>query len=170
MGSNNCTHARTETVEVVNSEKGLLYESQIVKVKCLDCMTNGQPTFFNKEIVKGNVTGHVYSDKPIDKTTCKHAKFIVDESTIESKAEDTLEGVVLGMLTAHWFKPQRHYLIAVAKCVKCERKFLVKCYYHTERVWENYKQTEKQIRGNWEIVVNNVRQQSQTVKEEIAYV
>ena len=166
---NSCSHERTRVLRVIDSDKGIISTSQIVEVECLDCLTNGEPTVIRKENVVGNLTGHVYSQKSIDKKKCCHKKFDVDESTIQKKSEPTLEGTLMGMFTAGWFETRHHYLVGKATCNRCNRTFWVECDYHTENKWENYEKRSVEVRKQWKIVEKSVPDTHAT-KKEIAYV
>lgn len=149
---NTCKHERTELVEVLSEDKGILFANKIIMVKCKDCMTNGEPTLIRKEVNQGRLTGHIYCNNDVNKNNCKHENFTVDSTTEQYCHRESLSGVLVGMLTAHWFEPKCHYIIAVATCDKCGSKFHVECSYTKENKWENYQQKKIENRGNWNIV------------------
>jgi hypothetical protein len=157
-------------IRVVREEKGIVFTSQIVEMQCADCLTGGIPTTFKKEVTTGNLTQMVYSEKVVNTTDCEHRDFEVDETTVKKQSDTTLGGTIAGMLTAGWFQTRYYYLTAQAKCIRCDRKFRVRCDYSREVRWENYKEVESERREAWEIVMIRVDNPQQEKISQIAYV
>lgn len=165
---NACNHERTKIIRTIDENKGLLFTTKIVEARCLDCLTNGQPTIFRKELTQGKITGFVYSKNDIDTKECKHKDFVVDERTEKRGSDSTLSGTMIGMLTAGWFEPRHHYIVAEATCNRCTAKFYVSCSYYSENKWKNYVRESVETRGKWKIVMKKVSKTN--TKSEIAYV
>jgi hypothetical protein len=144
-----CDHLRTETIKILSQERGLVYNTTIVKVKCLDCATNGKPTTFIKQINTGNLSKHVYSSDKVNPSTCKHSKYAVDEATVTERSEPSLGGTLMGMMTAGWLHSNNKYLVGTAKCTRCEKEFQVKCSFHYEKTWENYQEKTTRVKDQW---------------------
>lgn len=166
---NSCQHQRTELITTISEDKGLFLSSKIVELKCLDCLTGGQPTVFRKEITQGRLTGHVYSQGNVDKKNCKHDHFEVDPATEKYQSRPTLSGTLLGMVTARFLESRDCYISGIGTCTRCQAKFNVECSYSRQTKWENYQQQTVETRKQWEIVKVRVPVHN-TTKEEISYV
>lgn len=167
---NSCEHSRTEFVRTLDKQNGILFSKEVAEFKCLDCMTDGEPTIIRKDVTKGRVTGCSYSSSKINKNDCRHKRFNVDESTEERKSEATFSGSLLGAITVGWIEPRNHYIVAVATCKRCTAKFHVRCSYYAHNKWEEYEHKTVESRGHWKIVTVKIPHESTRYKEEISYV
>lgn len=123
---NECKHERTEFIRNVYEINGTLFHTKIVEEKCLDCLTEEQPTLLRKHYRDGSQTGIIYAVNKVDKAKCKHEYFDVDSKTERQKSNSSLFGLI-----------NDNYIEAVGTCKRCESKFLVSC---------------SEDRGTWNII------------------
>lgn len=162
-----CKHERRELIRVVGKEEGALAYSEFADWKCLDCLTNSKPTTLRIEQVKGNLTDHVYSEKIYSEFArhdkCDHHTFHVDKNTLhkESFHEPSFEDILL--------KNSGNYSwnVAAAECVRCSRKFKVRCAFKKDSQWENYQHVVTSVPDeHWEIMYKE-KTESKQVKEPV---
>lgn len=165
---NTCNHPRSRVISEDQVSKGILTNKKIIVYECLDCMTGDKPTQFRKEVKIGNLTGITYSQSDVDKRTCKHEHFDVDESTISNHSEKTLATTMIGMMTARWFEPVRTFSTAHATCKRCDAKFWVESDYNRETKWQDYKKTCHEVHGEWKIRHQN--KAKETTVTEVMYI
>lgn len=157
-------------LNVTNKDKGILFTTECVEYRCLDCKTNDKPTIFRREICKGNLTGHEYSNKPIKPDKCDHKNFDVDQDNVKSHSQKTGIGTLTGMLTAGWVTEYRHYFTSNAQCRRCLARFNVQTDYHTRKEWVNYKQEETIVIDGWTICYKKTTETKEVSHKEIDYI
>lgn len=138
MGGATCKHERTEVVKEDDKwTSNLLWETRIITIKCLDC-----PETFKKEETRGRLTGWRYSVAEVDPRSCNHCNYEVDESTCEKHGESTLGGSFLRLFMGPGMDGiQYHYfLLAHAKCRRCDFKFYVRSEF--EKKWQNQERVD----------------------------
>lgn len=138
MGGATCKHERTEVVKEDDKwTSKLLWETRIITVKCLDC-----PATFKKEETRGRLSGYCYSVKEVDRSQCDHCKYDIDESTCEKQSETTLGGSFLRLFMGPGMDgiQYHHFLLARAKCRRCDFKFYVRSEF--EKQWQNQERVD----------------------------
>lgn len=165
---NNCVHARTEVVDTKIISTGFLTKTNLVTLKCLDCLTNNKPTVIKKEITMGRLTGKVYDSKSVTRENCAHENFTVDPETMKNDSEATLGGTILSLLTAHWVNTRCYFTTGVGKCEAREAKFKVRSDYHVETEWKDYQQITREVHSEWKIM--RTPQRAEPKSDEIIYV
>lgn len=170
MGQVHCDHKNSTEKSIIHEDKGLLFSYSIIEYECNDCLTDGKPTLFRKEITNGNITGMTYSSQKCEPRNCKHKLFQVDDSTIKTCSESSLSGALTGLLTAGWLHFDHKFLQAEAICLKCKRKFLVQSNYHINEEWEDYKIVKTRVIEEWRICYNKIKLNREDQTYEIAYI
>lgn len=112
----------------------------------------------------GKLSGHKWSCEIINKHNCSHAEWNVKADTINIREEETLSGVVLGMLTAHWFSPTYEYYVAHAECVRCGQLIWVRSDIRCS--WRDGSVVKEAVK--WEPLME--RESHETYKEVVALV
>jgi hypothetical protein len=128
---NYCNHEKTKYIRDIETDSGILFTDKLIEEQCLSC-----GNLIRKKITIGKITGRAYgSSEFIDKKTCKHDRFTVDEKTLENHTNyaDTY-------MQALTFGSKSGYSIAEANCAVCDARFYVQRNYGNK--WE-ISRTEK---------------------------
>lgn len=156
-----CSHENKEWVEKISEHTtNYLWRVEIWNVKCKDCLKE-----FRTEKKIGRITGVEYSSAEVDKQSCKHTEFEVDQTTKEVCHEKTTIGIGLRFLMGAAMDgiQYRSFYVAIAQCKRCSAKFKVRAGF------EKNGEIVEEI-GIWTPLLKNVETIHKTYRKEIEYI
>ena len=160
-----CSHNNVQVVEkhasyVTGGGFSTLFKPvkhDIVTEKCKDCLRE-----MRVDKTVGRVTGATYSKNTIHKKTCDHPTWVVQTETTTIEEKDTMSGLLLGMLTAHWIKPMDRYFVAHVKCERCDELLWAE-----SPIYAHFKEGNvvQEPTGDWKLMTEKVT--DRTVYKEV---